>query len=167
VPSHVGTLAPPGELVLLSAHLSPQPKRQIDRFSRFCTAHSRKCLYFAMGNPFLPKLPLSMVESGPPPIISWTHLSQQPKHLVRFSHFAQMTAGCPYTLEWDAPFPLKIAPSHGGLEPPSNAWFPGSTQVLNPNGISIGSAVFAGLTTATDKQTDKPRYLVGKNRLQT
>jgi len=28
--------------------------------------------------------------------------------------FAQMTAECPYTLQWDAPFPLKIAASHGG-----------------------------------------------------
>jgi len=27
------------ELVLPSAHESPQPKRQIDRFSRFCRAH--------------------------------------------------------------------------------------------------------------------------------
>jgi len=25
--------------------------------------------------------------------------------------FAQGTAECPYTLQWDAPFPLKIAPS--------------------------------------------------------
>jgi len=31
----------------------------------------------------------------------------------------------------------------------------------NPNGISIGSAVFAGLTSVTDRQTDRPRYLVG------
>jgi len=32
--------------------------------------------------------------------------------------FAQMTAECPYTLQWDAPFPLKIAPSRGGdLDP--------------------------------------------------
>ena len=28
------------------------------------------------------------------------------------------------------------------------------TRVLNPNGILIGSAVFAGLTTATDRTTD-------------
>ena len=34
--------------------------------------------------------------------------------------FAQGTADCPYTLQWDAPFPLKIAPSHGGSGPPSN-----------------------------------------------
>ena len=54
-----------------------------------------------------------------------------------------MTAECPYTLQWDAPFPLKIAPSHWGSGPLSNTWFPGPTLVLNPNDISIGSAVFA------------------------
>jgi len=27
----------------------PQPKRQIDQFSRFCTAHGRWSLYFTMG----------------------------------------------------------------------------------------------------------------------
>jgi len=31
----------------------------------------------------------------------------------------------------------------------------GPTEVLNPNGISIGSAIFAGLTTVTDRQTDR------------
>jgi len=58
--------------------------------------------------------------------------------------------------------PVKIAPSHGGSGPPSNTWFPGPTQVLNPNGISIGSGVFAGLTSVTDRrtdrQTDRPCY---------
>jgi len=52
------------------------------------------------------------------------------------------------------PFPLKIALSVGwlvaGPGPPSNTWFPGSSLVLNPNGISIGSAIFAGLTAMTD-----------------
>jgi len=56
------------------------------------------------------------------------------------------TMGCP--------FPLKISPSYGGIWTPSNAWFPEPTRVLNPNGISIGSAVFAGLTTVTDRHTD-------------
>jgi len=50
-------------------------------------------------------------------------------------------------------FPLKIAPSHEWSGPPSNAWFLRSTRVLNSNGISIGSAVFPGLTTVTDRQT--------------
>jgi len=42
----------------------------------------------------------------------------------------------------------------GGSEPPSSTWSLGFTQVLNPNGISIGSAVFAGLASVTDRQTD-------------
>ena len=106
MPSHVGTLAPPGEydLTLLRlAHPSPQPKLQIDRFSRFCTAHGRKSLYFTYnGRPFPPQ---------------------------------------------DCPFPR-------GMLTPSNTSFLEPTQVLNPNGISIGSAVFAELTSVTDRPTD-------------
>jgi len=49
--------------------------------------------------------------------------------------------------------PLKISPSHGGSGPPSNTWFPQSTRVLNPNGIWIGSSVFAGLTSVTERPT--------------
>jgi len=67
-----------------------------------------------------------------------------------------MTAESPYTLQWDAPPPLKIAPSHGGIWTPSNTWFLGLTRVLKPNGISIGAAVFAWLTSVTDRQTDRP-----------
>ena len=37
----------------------------------------------------------------------------------------------------------------------SNTWFLEPTRVHNPNGISIGSVVFAGLTTVTDRQTDR------------
>jgi len=49
-----------------------------------------------------------------------------------------------------------IRTNHGASGPPSNTWFPGPTQVLNPNGISIGAGVFAGLTSdrPTDTQTD-------------
>ena len=49
----------------------------------------------------------------------------------------------------------------GGSGPPSNIWFLGPTQVLNPDGISIGpdgisigAAIFAGLTSVTDIPTD-------------
>ena len=38
---------------------------------------------------------------------------------------------------------------------PSNTWFLGPTQVLNPNGISVGLAIFAGLTAVTDRQTER------------
>jgi len=65
-------------------------------------------------------------------------------------------------LRWALLFP-KIAPW-----PPSNILFLGLTQVLNPNSISISSAVFAGLTTVTDRQTDRstdrPCYSVCNNR---
>jgi len=40
-----------------------------------------------------------------------------------------------------------------GSVSPSNTWFLGPSRVLNPNSISISSAVFAGLTNATDRQT--------------
>jgi len=40
--------------------------------------------------------------------------------------------------------------------------FPWATRVVNANGISITSAVFAGLTRW---QTDRPRYAVGNNSL--
>ena len=81
--------------------------------------------------------------------------------------FAQITAECSYTLQWDAPSSSpQNCPSHGRSGPPSNTWFPGPTRVLNPNGISIGSAVFARLTSVADRQTDRQtaRYLVGNNR---
>ena len=52
-------------------------------------------------------------------------------------------------------FLLKIAPSHGGSGPLSNTWFLGPTQVRNPNGMSIGSAVFAELTIVIDRPTDR------------
>jgi len=38
---------------------------------------------------------------------------------------------------------------------PSNTWFLGPTRVLNAIGISIGAAVFAGLTSVTDRPTDQ------------
>jgi len=41
----------------------------------------------------------------------------------------------------------------GASETLSNTQFPGVTRVLNPNGISIGAATFAGLTSVTDRQT--------------
>ena len=65
--------------------------------------------------------------------------------LIGSAVFAQLTAECPYSLQWDAPFPLKIASSHGGIRTPI-IMLPWG----RPNGISIGSTVFAGLTNVTD-----------------
>jgi len=82
--------------------------------------------------------------------------------------FAQMTVECPYTLQWDAHSPPKICRFqwgdleahliHGSPGPPKS-----STQMA-----AVGAAVFAGLTSVTDRQTnrqtDRPHYSVGKNR---
>jgi len=53
----------------------------------------------------------------------------------------------------------------GGSGPPSTTWFPRPTEVLNPDGSSIGAAVFAGLTSVTDKQTDHPTWSVRIGRI--
>jgi len=54
---HWRHLANTTELVHPSAHSSPQSKWQMDRFSCFCTAYGRKCLYFTMGAPIHQKCP--------------------------------------------------------------------------------------------------------------
>ena len=63
--AHWRHLANTMELVLPSAHPGPQPKRQIDRFSRFYTAHGTNSLYFTMGAPFSKSCPFPR-GSGPP-----------------------------------------------------------------------------------------------------
>jgi len=88
-------------------------------------------------------------------MIPWAYLSPQPKrHLDRFSHWG--TAQCSvvgqhWVFTVGHTFSLKIAPSYGRSGPSSNTWFLESTQAHNSNGISIGSAVVAGLTTVTDR----------------
>jgi len=99
--------------------------------------------------------------------------------------FLQMTEECPILYNRPSS-PLKIAPPNGGCVPPSNTWFLGPifvsdiaifvlkrdvklqltnlgpTRVLNPNAIVIGSTIFAGLTTVTDRQTDRQTMLLGR-----
>jgi len=75
--------------------------------------------------------------------------------------FAQMTAECPYSLQWDPLTPHNYL-FPWGIWTPSNTWFPGRTTQTAC--ISIGSAIFAGLTSVTDRPADRPRYSVGNNR---
>jgi len=62
------------------------------------------------------------------------------------------------------PFLLKIAPLHGEIWTIANTWLLGPIRVHNPNGNSIGSAVFVMLIIYTDRQTDRPCYSVCNNR---
>jgi len=152
VPCHDGTLAPHAEhewTVLPSAHPSPQPKRQINQFSRFFPAHARKSIIPILynGYPFLPKLPL--------PTGIWTPFNLWFLGPVQ-AHNPNSITKCLYNLQWAAPYPSKLLIPMGDQDPPSNTWFPGNTRVLNSNGISSGSSVFAGsLVWQTDRQTHK------------
>jgi len=64
---------------------------------------------------------------------------------ISLAVFAQVTAECPYALQWAALSP-KIAPFYGGSLTPSNTWFLGCIWAHNPNSISICSAIFAQMT---------------------
>ena len=62
--------------------------------------------------------------------------------------------GIPYTLQWAALYPPQNCSFPRDSESPPKTWFLEPTRVHSPNGISIGSAVFAELTIVTDSQTD-------------
>jgi len=55
----------------------------------------------------------------------------------------------------NAPFPRKKLPFPLEIWTSSNTLFLEPTRVHNPNGISICSAVFAGLMVVTDRPTDR------------
>jgi len=76
------------------------------------------------------------------------------RHLDQFSRFCTDDCRVSLDITMGCPFPLKITPSHGGSARPSNTRFPGPTWVLNPDSVSIGAAVFAGLASVRDRRTD-------------
>ena len=79
--------------------------------------------------------------------------------------FLQLMADSAYTLQWAVPFPPQNCPFTSASGPPSNTCFFGPTRVHNPNGITIGSAIFAWFTIVTDRLTDRPSYSLCNNRL--
>ena len=75
----------------------------------------------------------------------------QPKrHLDRFSCFYTDDRGVYLYFTMGYPAPQDCPSRLMQL----NTWFLVSNRVLNPNGTSIGSSVFAGLTTVTDRPTE-------------
>jgi len=96
---------------------------------------------------------------------SMGHPGPYPKwHLNRFSDCCTAHSRESLYFTMGRLFPLKIAHLHGGSEPSFNTWFLEPTRVHNPNSISIGSAIFAGLMIMTDRPTDRWRYFVCNNR---
>jgi len=88
-------------------------------------------------------------------MIPTAHLSPQPKrHPYRYSRLCTDDRRVSLYFTMGRPFsPQNLPLLMGGSGPPSNRCFTGPTQVLNPNSSSIGAAVFAGLTSVTDRQT--------------
>jgi len=99
------------------ARPSPQSKLHHDQLSYFRTGDRRVSIYFTVC--------ASFPQNCPFPRGNWTPCKTRFLGPIRAHRsngisissavFAQMTAECPYTLQWDASSPLKIAPSHGGI----------------------------------------------------
>ena len=64
----------------------------------------------------------------------------------------QLSRESTYTLQWGWICPPKLPLP---LRDPPNVWLLGPTRVHNPSGISIGSAIFAGLTVVSNRQTHR------------
>ena len=76
--------------------------------------------------------------------------------------FAQMSAECPYTLQWDAPFPLKIVHSYADLD---RHLIHGSLGLPESLTQTTSRSVLPFLQGSLVSQTDRPRYYwVGNNR---
>jgi len=89
----------------------------------------------------------------------WTHAdfgplestTQMANWLVQpFLHSSRQKVSILYNRQ---PFPQKLPLPTGGSGP-HLTWFLGPIRAHNPNGILIGSAVFAGLTSVSDRPTD-------------
>jgi len=112
----------------------------------FCTANSRKSLYFTMGNRFPQNCLLSCGDLDPIKfMIPWASPSPQSKGITTAS--AVFAHDCRVSLYFTIgrPFPPpQNRPFHRRSGPPSNTWLPEPTRVLNPNSMLIGSAVLQG-----------------------
>jgi len=117
--THWRHLANTIELMLPSAYPSPQPKRQIDRFSHFAQLTAESIIPILYNGRPTPHIAPSIGDLEP--------------HLTRFlgpirAHnrngtsigsavLAQMTAECSYALQRFAPFPSKLLLPMGDLDP--------------------------------------------------
>jgi len=71
--------------------------------------------------------------------------------------FAQLTAEGPYTVQWVDPSLLKISHSHE-VSGPHLTYFPWTHPNAHPRRHFDRFSRFAGLTSVTDRQTDRPHY---------
>jgi len=141
--------------MLPSARPSPQSKRKSIGSAVFAqlAAESPYTLQWVL---LCPKITHSRLESGiqsntwfPGPI-----RAQNPNGVtIGSAAFAQMTAVSLYFTMWRPLHPPQNCPFPCGIWTPSNTWLLAPTRVLN--GISSASAIFAGVTSVTDRPTGR------------
>ena len=172
MPTWEDTLAPPGEYNWTCASFGPPESTTQTAYRSvqlFLHSSRQKVSILYNGRPFPRKLPLLMGDLDLIWfVIPWTHPSQQSNGIsIALAFLVQMTTECPSTLQWDVPNspPPQNCPLPWGIWTPCNTWFPGPTQVLHINGISIASAVFAELTSVTDQPTDHATRSVTIDRI--
>jgi len=113
----------------------------------------------------------SLGGATPPGEYDWICCFLRPTR-VHNPNSISVTSGCFCTVhvrvssgKWGHAVPLQSYPFTWGSVPPSNMWFIGPTQVFNPNGISIVSAVLAWLTSVTDRPTNHATWSVTVGRI--
>jgi len=136
------------------AQPSPQPKGHIDRFSHFAQLMAERSYTF----PFPLKI-ASSHRGTRTPSNTWFRAHNLNGIPIGSAILRSSPKSVPI-LYSDPPLLPSKCPFRWGIWTASNMWFLGPTRVLNPNGISISWAVFARLTTVTDRNTDRPRYSV-------
>jgi len=155
-------ILPEGTLVQPGKYDSTQvANRSVQPFSH--RSRQSVTIFFTTGCPFTFKITPPHGGSGPSSnAIPWAHPSPQPKwHLDRFSRFCTNVRRVSVYFTMGRLFPLRIAPSHGGSGP-HLTWFLGAIQVLKTNGISISSAVSAGLTGMIDRHHTTWSVTIGR-----
>jgi len=100
------------------------------------------------------------------PVLPWVHLSPNPKRHLSGSAVLYSSRQRVPIIYNQPPFPHQNCLFPWGSGTPFNrpTWLFGPTQFLDPNGISIGLAVFARSTIVTDRQTDRQRDHVHATR---
>ena len=123
-----------------------QKGRLNNKWSKNLDGRSQRHLVTSRGNKWirLTLTPLDPYEPAPK------------RHLDRFSRFCVHRSKSSQYFSMGQTIP-KIASSPWGIGTPIYTWS------RSPNGISIGSAVSAGLMNMTNRQADWPRYSVCNN----
>jgi len=141
-------------------HPSPHPKRHLDRFSHFCTAHGRESRYFTMGRPFPLKIAPLYGEFGHHLI----HYSLGPTHSAsqiacwQFQPFLRSSLQRISILYNGPPLfpPTQSCSFLRGIWTPSHTWFlrPTQVQIQTPY-RSIQPYLQGSRSWQTDRPTDR------------